>query len=369
MITNNVLGIIFANVHDMLLGDLTKTRSMASVPFGGRYRVVDFMLSNLTNAGIGRVGVITKANYLSLMSHLGNGKPWDLDRKNGGLFILPPYSTGEAQVYTGHLQALAGLTEFLNESEEEYVMLCDADVVANINFKAVMRYHIEKNADLTVVCTAGKKPQGVNDIMSFTIDDDHRITGVRFNDEQDGCYSLDVILVKRELLIKLVEQGVRDGDVSISHGVFEKKYKELKIYSYCHTGFSAVMDSVKGYYDANMSLLDFDVRQDLFNRERPVYTKSRDDMPAKYGLKSDVSASLIADGCVIEGTVKNSVLFRGVRVEAGAVVENCVLMEGTVVGANSKLTCLITDRSVTVTPDKKLDGKRDGVYISKRAIV
>lgn len=366
---NNVLGIIFANSHDALLKELTETRSMASVPFGARYRLVDFMLSNMTNAGISEVGLVTKANYFSLMRHLGSGKPWDLDRKYGGLSIYPPYSSGDAQVYKGRVEALYGIMECLLESEHEYVILCDTDVVANIDFRKLKKFHKEKNADITVVYAKGKKPKGQNDVMDFKINKSGKITGVSFADSDSCNFGLDVILIKRELLIDLVNDAYNLGMVSFSHAIIDAKYKELDIYGYYHDGFSAVMDGVRGYFEANMALLSSDVRNDLFTRERPVFTNSKDDMPAKYGLESEVSNSIIADGCIVEGEVRNSILFRDVIVAAGAVVENSILMEGTTIGAGCEINYMITDRFATVTEDKKLDGRETKRIIGKKETV
>lgn len=369
MKTNNILGVIFANSHDVLLKDLTETRSMASVPFGANYRNVDFMLSNLTNAGVAKVGLVTKANYFSLMRHLGNGKHWDLDRKNGGLSIYPPYSSGDAQVYKGRIEALYGIMECLLESEEEYVILCDTDVIANIDLRAVKKYHTKNGADMTIVYTRGKKPLGQHDVMDFGFDKNGKIISVGF-DENDNCdYGLDVIVIKRELLIDLVNQAYSSGSVSFSHGIVEAYYKKLNIYGYFHDGYTAVMDSLDSYFKANSDLLDPEIRADIFNKDRPIYTASRDDMPTKYGVESAVSNSLIADGCIIEGEVRNSILFRNVIVKAGAVVENSVLMEGTTVCAESRLSCVITDRFVTVTEGKTLDGSQTLRIIGKKETV
>lgn len=369
MITNNILGIVFANSHDALLGDLTKHRSMASLPYGGRYRLIDFSLSNLSNAGVDKVGVITKANYYSLMTHLGNGKPWDLDRKNGGLSILPPYASPDAQVYKGRLEAIYGILEYLLESEEELVVLYDSDVVANVDVRKMINYHKEKGADVTVAYAHGDKPEGQNDMMDFRFDADGRITAVNFEESMNCDYSLDIVVMKRQMLIDIVVSEINSGRVSLSHGIFGKGYNKYKIYGFKHEGFAAVMDSMENYYRANLALLDPDVRDDVFSRKNPIYTKTRDDMPAKYGISAKARGSIIADGCIIEGTVKNSVLFRGVKVAKGAIIENCVLMEGTVVGSNSVVKNLITDRFVRITDNQQIDGKKGNGYIEKNSVV
>lgn len=369
MKTNNVLGIIFANAHDSLLSRMTKNRAMASVPFGGRYCLTDFLLSNFANAGISHVGVITKTNYLSLTNHLSNGKPWDLDRKKGGLRILPPYVTGSAHYYTRRLEMLNSIIDFLVSCDEEYILLGGADVVANIDFKQMLKFHKEKGADITFVYAKGKKPRGQNDVIDFDLDQNSRVKGVSFEDNDNCNYGLDTMVMERKLLISLINEGMRCGQVSLSHGIFERKYNELGIYGFEHTGFSAVIDSIESYYKASMALLDNDVRKDLFNPARPIHTRTRDDMPAKYGINAKASNSLIADGCTIKGSVKNSILFRGVVVEEGAEVENCILMSDTIIGKDCRISNIISDRSVELTKGKILDGTAIGYYIDKNKII
>ncbi len=371
MKVNKTLGIVFANSHDALLGKLTRQRSMGSLPFGGRYRLIDFALSNLSNAGIDKVGLITKANYHSLMTHVGNGKPWDLDRKNGGLSILPPYASPDAQVYKGRLEAIYGILEYLLESDEKNVVLCDSDVVANIDIKKLLSYHKEKDADVTVVYTHGDKPDGQNDMMDFKFDADGRVIAVNLEENTNCDYSLDIVVIGRQLLIDIVVSEINAGRVSLSHGVFSKGYNKYKIYGFEHKGFAAVIDSPESYYRANLALLDASVRADVFSRKNPIYTKTRDDMPAKYGISCKAKNSIIADGCIIEGTVKNSVLFRGVKVGKGATIENCVLMEGTTVEKDSVVKNIITDRFVKITDNQQIDGRnnKEQGYIEKNSVI
>ena len=347
MIISNTLGIVFANAHDALLKDITKTSSMGAVNYGGRYRLIDFALSNLSNGGVSKVGVITKSNYYSLMTHIGNGKPWDLDRKKGGINILPPYVSPEAQVYKGRLEAINGILEYLQESKEENVVVCDSDVVANVDIRKLLKYHKAKNADITIVTAHGKKPNGQFDMMHYQFNENGKVTGVNFEPSNDCDYSLDIMVIGRELLINVVTEEAAAGRVSLSHGIFEN-YNKYNIYGYKHEGYSAVIDSVESYFKANLDLLSGVVRNDVFNRDNPIYTNSRDDMPARYGIKSNVKNSIIADGCIIEGTVKNSVLFRGVHIAKGAVVENCVLMHGAEIGENVEVNNVIADCFVKI---------------------
>ena len=365
MIISNTLGIVFANAHDALLKDMTKTSSMAAVYYGGRYRLIDFALSNLSNAGVGKVGVITKSNYYSLMTHIGNGKPWDLDRKKGGVAILPPYVSPEAQVYKGRLEAIYGILQYLEEAKEEYVVVCDSDVIANVDVKKLLKYHVNKNADITIVTAHGKKPNGQNDMMHYDFNDNGKITAVYFEPADDCDYSLDIMVIGRKLLIDIVSEEYATGGVSLSHGIFEKCNSKYNIYGYKHQGYSAVIDSIDSYFKANLDLLCRDVRKDVFNKDNPIYTNSRDDMPAKYGLKSNVSNSIIADGCIIEGTVKNSVLFRGVKVAKGAVVENCVLMHGAEIEADAFVKNIIANNFVKVTAGNNIGCEKGVIYIEK----
>lgn len=368
MISNNVLGIVFANVHDDLIPELTDKRSMASIPFGGRYRLIDFSLSNLVNAGIDKVGIITKENYQSLMDHLGSGKPWDLDRKNGGIFILPPYSTNRNGIFKGHIDALAGVMTFLTRSNEEYACLCDSDVVSNIDLKRIIDMHKSTGADITVAYKNGKLPNSHKDILVLDTDADGRIIDCDTPEKADGDvnFSLDIYVMRRELLIELITAANKRSLVSFSKDIFIPNLKNYKMYGCEVTEYAEVIDSTESYVKISNGLLNSENRHRLFNAGRPVYTKVRDDMPTRYGINSSASNSLIADGCVIEGTVKNSVLFRGVTVEEGAVVENCIIMQGTKIGKNCNLKYVTLDKAATVSPDMSIMGTpAKNIFIGK----
>lgn len=360
MRANEVMGLIFANAHDNLMVELTERRSMASIPFGGRYRVIDFAMSNMVNAGISKVSVITKSNYHSLMDHLGAGKPWDLDRKKGGLFVLPPYSNG-LDIPGGTVNAVIGIMPFLRHCNEEYVVMCDSDVIANIDIEKLVDAHIEKGADVTIAYKNGPIPQNHRDLMVLDLDEDEKVTDITFREKSTHPYnySLDIVVVKRDILIDLVNTAASHNYLSISIDVFSRHLSDLNIYGYKIDEYAVIMDSLATYFNANMELLDKSVRDQLFNKERPIYTKTRDDMPAKYGLGSKVSNSVIADGCIIEGTVENCILFRGVRIGKDAVVKNCILMQDTVIEDRVNLTYITTDKNVVITKGKCLNGSEN----------
>ncbi len=372
MTNNDVMGLVFANVHDDLIRELTAVRSMASIPFGGRYRLIDFSLSNLVNAGISKVGVIPQFNYHSLMDHLGSGKPWDLDRKSGGLFILPPYVKSALTVNTGHIQSINDVMSYLTHSNQKYVVMCDADVIGNLNIADMLNEHYNKGADISIAYKNGVLPKSHSDIMSFDMNDDKRINKIRMstNNGVTCSFSLDVVIIERVLLISLIKTAMEENAAHLWRDVFQPNVDRLKIYGYEVKETAFVIDGTESYAKANFALLDPEVRKELFNSERPIYTKIRDDVPTKYGLNSEVTGSLIANGCVIDGTVKNSIVFRGVKVEAGAVLENCIIMQDCVIHKDANLKYVIADKNGDISEGRELCGAPTHfMFINKSAKV
>lgn len=371
-VNNNVLGLIFASLHDSTVIELTKHRTMGSIMFGGRYRLIDFPLSNMVNSGITQVGVITKSNYGSLLDHLGTGREWDLARKTGGLHLLPPFSQSVGEgVYRGRLEALNNIWSYVEHSKCEYVVLTDCDYVANINFENVIKQHISTEADITVVYGKYKYSEESGSCVDvLEMDEDGRVNAVLVDPLISGeCnISLDMFVMKKDFLRKLVKDAGSKNQYSLVRDCLQPRVKEFKIIGYQFDGYFSRIDSVKHYYEANLALLKPENRKQLFKSGSPIYTKIGDNGPVKYGLEANVSNSLIADGCIIEGTVENSILFRGVKVGKGSVVKNCILMQSTNVGADCSLTAVITDKNVTIEDGRVLTGSDSyPVYISKNA--
>lgn len=350
MSATSVAGIIFANAYDETLEQLTQKRSVASVPYGGRYRLIDFSLSNLVNAGITNVGIITKEKYRSLMDHIGSGVYWDLDRKSGGVRILPPFNVSRERLYQNYIEALYGAMDFMVRCNKKYIVICDARTVANVDIGAVIDNHVANEADITVVCRKGLEIKNTDNTMTLDIDQYGRVvlTGFPEKIEADEWRSMGIFVFNREKLIELVKNSYENGGQNISEDIISSNINNLKVMAYEHSGYYAIMDCMKAYRRASFDLLKPDVRKDLFNTDRPIYTKTRDDMPTRYGTQSVVSNSLIAEGCIIEGTVKNSVLFRGVKVEKGATVENSILMQGGTIGANAVLDNVVSDKNAVI---------------------
>ena len=370
MRTNNVLGLIFSNAYDSAIPELTTLRTMGSVPFGGRYRLIDFVLSNMVNSGMSKVGVATKSNYQSLMDHLGSGKPWDLSRKNSGMYILPPFSTKESGGVANRIELLHGCMNFLSHSKEEYVLLSDCNVVCNVDFGALLEAHIASGADITAAYRRSVKPL-LPDLMSFSFED-ARITGISVGAPTGAveAYSLNIFLMRKALLERLVNEAVSLHFDNFERDLFQRNLQMLKICGFEETGFVRTLSSLQSFYDVNMELLHKENRRQLFTPERPVLTKVRDDMPTIYGLGSEVKNSLIADGCTIEGTVENSILFRGVRVGKGAVVRDSILMQGSMIGDNVRAGCVVMDKNGVLKPGKTLCGdKTFPIYIGKGIMI
>lgn len=368
MIKKTAMGVVFANVHDEMMHELTEVRSIGSIPFGCRYRIIDFTLSNLVNAGISNIGILTKENYRSLMDHIGSGKPWDLDRKHKGVFILPPFNIIGSGMNTGHIDALDGSLDFIKDSKENFVCLYDSDVLCNIDIADMIDRHVESGADITVAYKHGELPQNNRDVMQFAFEG-NRVKEIKLSRTAgtECDFSLDIMIISRELLIDLVTDAAERNLASFARHILQPKVDDLKIFGYKMEQFAVVMDSTKSYFKANMDLLDPKVRGELFDPERPIYTKTRDNMPAKYGLESSVSNSLVADGCIIEGTVKNSLLFRNVHIGKGATVENCIIMQDGVVGDNANLCYVATDKMVSISEGTTLAGSETYPLIIAKA--
>jgi glucose-1-phosphate adenylyltransferase len=346
---------------------------MGSVPFGARYRLIDFTLSNMVNSGINEIGVVTKSNYQSLLDHLGSGAEWDMARKNGGLHILPPFGHAGGGIYRGRLEALHGVLDYLTDSKAEYVFLSDCDVVTNMDLRPVLNTHIENKADITVVY--GKKnydEKGYSTRTVFGVSDLGRVYDVLIRPKLSGEYNsgLNMFIIGRKLLLEIIGESAARNLYSWEADVIQKRRDELQIYGYKYDGYYSQINSIIEYRDANMALMDKTVRDELFYRTRPIYTKIRDDAPAKYGLDAAASNSLVADGCIIDGKVYDSILFRGVKIGKDAVLKNCVIMQDSDIGEKVELENVIADKDVVIGGYRTLSGAEQyPAFIAKGARV
>lgn len=356
----DVMGLIYTGENDIHLGELTSQRAVAALPIAGRYRVIDFQLSSMVHSGIKNVGIITQKNYSSLMDHIGSGREWDLHGKQG-LVILPPFLTRENMgVYSGLLDALKSNTNFLRLSTQEYIVLTNSHTVYNVDFSDALRAHIEREADVTMLYTRGPKAMGTegeNDTY-LSVNDAGVVTGMEIGSAVPtrDCASLKIYITRRELLRQLVEQGAANGLHDFDRDILQRNINEgnLKVYGYEYKGLACQIDSIQSYFNFNMSLLNGDVRRQLFPADLPVYTKVRDDLPARYVAESQCSNSLVANGCVIEGTVINSVLFRGVKVAKNAVVKNSIVMQDAQIQEGAEVDHCILDKQSVIRRNGRL---------------
>lgn len=380
MVNSNAdaLGIIFPNTYDSLIPELVSERLMASIPFAGRYRMVDFILSSMVNSGIGNVSLVVRKNYHSLMDHLGAGREWDLTRKNGGLNIVPPFAQKNIKMYTGRVEALASIIEFLKSQREKYVVMADTNIAVNFDFKAFMDAHIASGADVTVAYSEEPLPEGAlkrNDIgsnMYYTFDiKDGRIVNLDICSKAAGVqnFSMNIYIMDRELLIEQISTAYLRGHSYFERDILAPQLDKLNVQAYRYDGYLARICDLKSYFDENMRLLDEKNLDGLFSGD-PIYTKIRDDNPTRYIGEAKVKNIMAADGCIIEGEAENCILFRGVRIAKGAKVKNCVLMQDTVVEEDACLEYIISDKNVTFTAGKEIKGSDSfPVYVAKHQIV
>ncbi len=370
------VGLILSNIHDKNIPELTSIRSIGSVPFGGRYRLIDFALSNMVNSGITSVGIITKSNYQSLMDHVGSGKEWDLVRKNGGLFMLPPFSDNQDEVYETRLQALNNVMNFLCRAPHELVVLSDSDMVLNIDIDKVIDYHIEKNADVTCVYKEmvldGDEGRLVSVIKTNV---DGKVVDIKTAKPEKAVKAKSVINIwvfNRMLLINLIKETLsRESRADFDLDLIGKNLNKINVVGYAFEGYFAWITSLSRYFKHNMDLLDKKVRDNLFNQKyMAVYTKVKDSPPTSYRANAQVKNSFVADGCVIDGYVENSIIFRGVTVGRGCVIKNSILMQDTIVLDNAQLNCVIADKNVVIKSGRNLSGCENmPFYIGKNSIV
>lgn len=376
---NEALGIIFPNSYDTLVPELVAERAMASIPFGSRYRLCDFIISSMVHCGISNISLLVRQNYHSLMDHLGSGREWDLARKKGGLNIFPPYAQKSVKVYNGWIEALESIKGFLETQTEKYVVLTDSNMAINFDFTALIEDHIKSQADVTVVYHKSEIPdsfKGYNTanrefIYNFQIDEENRVTKVNINSKESGIVNLglNIYVLERNLLINLIDEAYIHGHTYFLRDVISPQVSSLKVHAFNYEGYVAKIFDMKDYFRENMKLLEEENLDALFSGNQ-IYTKIRDDNPTRYIQGAKAKNVLVADGCVIEGEVENSILFRGVKIGKGAKVKNCILMQDTSVGDGAEVSYVITDKNVKITSGKTLSGNDAyQVFVAKHQTV
>ena len=363
-----VMGIIFAN--DASIGTLTEKRTMASLPFGGRYRQVDFALSNLTCAGVRHLGIITRHSYQSLMHHIGSGEEWGLELGEGGLEFLTPYAQSVTDSYRGKLESLNSAMDFLSYGNEEYVVIVDSAIISNIDLGKVIAAHAASGKDVTVVTKAGicNGEKQIDLAVKLGENGEPVDMAVDYVASAEYLASMDIFVFNKKWLVEQVKECVARNlyhmDRNLVMGGWNRGSVSVNVYQ--HEGVALYNESIGEYYTNTMALLNKDVRNDLFAGAHPVYTKVRDRVPCYYGAESQMENCLVADGCMLEGEVEDSVLFRQVTVAPGAQVESCIVFNDCVIGEGSELKYVILDKEVTVTPGAKVCGTKEHPIVIKK---
>jgi glucose-1-phosphate adenylyltransferase len=329
-----MLGIIDASPYTDDLKPLTTHRTFSAIPFAGRYRLVDFMLSNLVNSGIHSVALFPKINSRSLLDHLGSGKEWDLHRKRDGLFVFPPradYPLDQSSI----VSQLRYHIDYFLRSKQKYAVVTNSCTISNIDFKDVLYHHICSKAHITEV----------------------------YHKEQ----SLHLYVLETALLIDLIHQeSFHVKTLSEFLQSFSSKYSFSR---YEHEGHTAVISNISSYFNSSMEMLNRPIWEQLLVKDRPIFTKAKDEPPTHYKKTAVVKNSLIANGCVIEGYVENCIIFRGVKIKKGAIVKNSIVMQKSFVEENSLLNYVILDKDVKVERNAQLVGDIKHPYVIAKGTV
>ena len=358
-----VIGLVTCNYSAKESGPLSASRPVASMPFLGRYRLVDFALSNLVNSGIRTVGMVMPYNYRSLIDHVGSGKDWGLDRKNGGLFVLPGSAFGTSR--TGARFLLRDLVHnkvFFTRSTADAVILTSANFVYNIDLDEVYAAHKESGADVTVVTRSSCGT--FDDAVRFDVENG-RVKGVHNGVKFGECMFLDCFVISRKLLLDMFEWYAPTDYLDIFEAM-AGDFGRINVQTFEFTGYVAPIFTKRDYYKSNMAMLDMDVQDDLFPEERSIKTKAHDTPPAKNEVGSRVTNSRVSSGCRIYGNVSDSILGRDVIVEPGATVRSAIIMQGCVIKTGARVENAIVDRNNVVSAGTELRGTPEDVLVKEK---
>lgn len=372
---HSAIGIIFGNTSSNSLQGLAQDRPIAAVPFGGRYRLLDFALSSMVNSGIRTVGLVTPQHYRPMLDHLGAGKDWSLDRKSGGLFILPGAIHGLIDFNSRfRIKDIELNIEFLEKDLAENVVISSSDQVFNINYRSVFDDHEQSKADVTLIYKQTEDPQEKQGEVYLGIGKDQRVSQMLRKEEISQVelpwpYFIDILIIRRKLLLKIIEGYKSIENVDIVAAIADN-LTLLRVQGYLFNDYVGRIRSIQDYFQRNMDLLDPEIRETLFTSTHPIHTKIRDYPPTKFGDQASVKNSLISSGCTIEGEVENSILSRGVVIKAGCKLTNCIIMSKCTIERDSVLENVILDKFVEVNEENILKGKENNpLVVYKKAIV
>ena len=353
------------NKNDIVMNQLTNVRPIGSLPIAGRYRVIDFSLSNMVNSGITNVGIFAKEKYRSLTDHIGSGKDWDLSRKKGGLFIFSPENTKDRSKYpyrSGDIYNILANIDYIEKSSEEYIIVAPSYMICTIDYNDLLKYHKESNNDITIVYkrvdNANKDFEKCN---TLNIDKDGRIKNIGNNLKAfpSANICMDTFIMRRKDFIECIYSIASMGTYSYIEDYIINQLDNIQVGAYKYEGYLKSINSIKSYYEASKEFLTEEVSKEVFRSNRKIFTKDKSQAPTIYGEDAEVRGSFVATGCQINGTVENSTLFRKVKIGKGTVIKNCVIMQSCNIGENVVLENVILDKNVTITSGKELKGDKD----------
>lgn len=368
---NDTLGIIMAGNSGLELGEITKNRPIGAVPMGSRYRLVDFVLSNMVNSGVDRVGIPTQSHYRSLMDHLGSGTAWDLNRKRHGLVVLPPYMGTSVDVQ-GDLDVLNSIIDYISASHRRYVIICGSDILYKTTFDDMLEAHKKNSADITVMYHNMPDCASLAHHVGLKTDAQGRIVDIEIDPTRafSSQISTGTYIMERDFLEYHLNRCLSRGLHDFSKDILLHEKDRLRIFGYKYEGYVGRVHNIASYYKCNMDILKPEISAQLFENGDPVYTKVKDEVPTIYGEKAQIKNSMVADGCIINGTVENCIIFRGVQIEEGAAVKNSIIMQNSLVQTGVNLNYAIIDKSVIIRKNKTLMGQENyPVVVGKNAVV
>jgi len=337
------VGIILAGGNNNRMGELSRKRAIPAMPVGGSFRCIDFVLSNMSNSHVQTVAVLTQYNSRSLNEHLSSSKWWDFGRKQGGLYLFTPTVTAEnSDWYRGTADAMYQNIDFLKNRHEPYVIISSGDCVYKMDYNDLLEFHIAKKADITIAC---KDMPADADVSRFgVVRMNSRITD--FEEKplvaQSNTISTGVYIIRRRQLIEILEKSAEENRFDFVTDVLVRYRNVKRVYGYKLNSYWSNIASVDDYFRTNMDFLKPDVRKYFFREEPKIYSKVDDLPPAKYNMGSDVSNSLIASGCIINGRVENSVLFKKVFVGKNCVIKNSIILNDAYIGDNTHVeNCIV----------------------------
>lgn len=349
-----------AGGNNKLMKELTDKRAIAAMPIAGSYRCIDFALSNMSNSRIQKVAVITQYNARSLNEHLSSSKWWDFGRKQGGLFVFTPTITAESSYwYRGTADSLYQNIDFLKSSHEPYVVIASGDGVYKLDYNRVLEYHIEKKADITMVVKKMDDRTEINRYGLVAMTEEGRITEI---DEKPletnlSTISTGIYVIRRRLLIELLEKAAEEDRHDFVRDIL-MRYKNIKkIYGYKLETYWSNISTVNSYFKTNMDFLKRDVRNYFFKEYPDIYTKVDDMPPAKYNYGSNIKNSLISSGCIINGTVENSVLFKKIYIGNNSIIKNCIILSDSYIGDNSYIENCIIESGSTIKANSRYENE------------